>query len=69
MQVQNKIKEQTIDIDENTIVYIQRRNVNNKLPYAKDFDKIKIKEAVKGEIVRTFIYADGDKIPEIYKIL
>jgi hypothetical protein len=69
MQVQNKITEQTIDIDENTIVYIQRRDVNNKLPYAKDFDKIKIKEAVKGETVRTFIYADGDKIPEIYKIL
>ena len=69
MEVFNAISEKTINIDENTIVYVQRRDLENKLPYAKDFDKIKIKEAVKGETVRTFLYADGDKIPEIYKIL
>jgi len=69
MQVFNAITEKTVEIDDKTTVYVQRRNLENKFPYAEDFDKIKIVDAVKGETVRTFLYTDGYKIPDIYKIL
>ncbi len=69
MEVLNLITEKTVDIDEKITVYVQRRNLKNRLPYAKDFDKIKLSEAVKGETVQTFIYSEGDKIPEVYKVM
>ena len=64
------VKEKEVEVDDKMIVYVQRRNTDNRLPYAEDFDKIKLKEAVKGERVQTYIYAKrGGSIPDIYKIV
>lgn len=69
MKVFDKISNKEIEIDDNINVYVQRRNLDNRVPYAKDFDLIKLKDAKTGDVVRTMLYKKGEEITELYKVL